>query len=308
MKTIEQLKKEVGHTPLVELTKYSEKYAKGNKILAKVESKNPTGSVKDRPVVYMIASGYDRKLIKPDTVIIEPTSGNTGIAVAYSAQQLGLKSILVMPSSMTVERREKIASYGASLDLTDPAKGMQGTLDRVEELKKEYPNHFVPSQFANKANVVAHYETTAPEIYSQAKKVDVFIAGIGTGGTVTGVGKYAKDNKKGTKIIGVEPEESPLLTKGTAGKHGIQGIGANFVPEILDRSVIDEIITVKSDVAKQTAIEVNQLDHQYIGISAGAAVAAAVKYIEENKLSGKTIVVILPDGGEKYISLGLVNE
>ncbi len=292
----------VGNTPLLDVTPA---FQTAGNIIGKVEFVNPAGSVKDRIAVAMLDDAEAQGLIKPGATIIEPTSGNTGIALAAFAAARGYKMILVMPETMSVERRKLAAAYGAQLELTPGAKGMQGTLDRAAELAEEIPNSFIPSQFTNPANPAAHEKTTGPEIWRDTEgKVDAFVAGVGTGGTLSGTGKYLKAKNPDIRIVAVEPATSPLLSKGFAGSHKIQGIGANFVPETLDQGIYDEIIAVENDDAFEYAKKVAKLG-LLVGISAGAALKAAADLAARPEFAGKNIVAILPDGGERYLSTPL---
>lgn len=294
----------IGNTPLVELVNIEKHFYLESKIFAKLESYNPGGSIKDRAALYMIEDAEKKSLLKSDSVIIEPTSGNTGIGLALIGKLKGYRVLIVMPDSMSIERRQMIASHGAELVLTPGKEGMKGAIAKAKELLNEYPNSFMPMQFDNPSNVRAHYEGTGPEIYKQRnEKVDVFIAGVGTGGTVTGAGRYLKEQNKDIRVIAVEPEDSPVLSKGVAGPHKIQGIGAGFVPSILDTSIYDEIMPISNDDAFKFGRLVRELDNVSCGISSGAALAAAVKYAEKHK--GKNIVVIFPDGGDRYLSTPL---
>lgn len=296
----------VGNTPLVELTKLEKTLDLRAKIYAKLEGFNPAGSVKDRIAFYMIKDAEDRGLLKKDSVIIEPTSGNTGIGLAYVAKEKGYRCILTMPESMSIERRNMLKSYGAELELTEASKGMKGAISKAEELRDSIPNTIILGQFDNPANPRAHYETTGPEIYAQTEgKVDIFVAGVGTGGTLSGAGKYLKEQNKNIKVIAVEPEGSPVLTKGTAGPHKIQGIGAGFVPKTLDTSIYDEVI----DVSNEDAFEYGKLaikeEGLSIGISSGAAISAGILLAKKEENKGKIIVVICPDKGDRYLSTDL---
>ncbi len=297
---IEQL---IGHTPLLELTRIAKEYQLHAKLLAKIEFLNPGGSVKDRVAKKMIDDAEAKGLLKPGATIIEPTSGNTGIGLAVVAAARGYRAIIVMPETMSMERRLMMTAFGAELVLTEGAKGMAGAVAKAEELAKEIPNSFIPGQFDNPANPQAHYETTAPEIYADTDgAVDIFIAGIGTGGTLTGVGRYLKEKKTDVQIIGVEPASSPLLTEGRAGSHGLQGIGANFVPEILDTQIYDELITVTEAEAYAAGRAAAQKEGLLVGISAGAAIHAAIAVAKRPENEGKQIVVLLPDTGDRYLS------
>lgn len=296
----------VGKTPLVKLGGYMKKYALDAEIVAKLESFNPAGSAKDRVAQRMLDAAEEKGLIKPGATIIEPTSGNTGIGLASACAVRGYRAIIVMPDTMTVERRLLMAAYGAEVVLTDGSLGMAGSIKKAEELAAGIEGSFIPDQFSNPANAEAHYMTTGPEIWEDTDgNVDIFVAGIGTGGTITGVGRYLKERDKSIKIVGVEPAESPLLTKGVAGSHGIQGIGANFVPEVLDLSVCDEIMAVKTDDAFETAREVAKTEGFLAGISSGAALYAARALAARPENAGKRIVVLMPDSGERYLTAGL---
>ena len=286
----------IGNTPLVRINKLTN----GN-IFAKVESFNPAGSIKDRPAYNMILDAENNGLINKGTIIIEPTSGNTGIGLALVCAVKGYKLILTMPETMSVERRKLLSAYGAEIILTDGSKGMQGSVDKANELAKKYPNSFIPQQFNNPANPEIHYQTTAEEIWKDTDgKVDIIIAGVGTGGTISGISKKLKEYKHEIISVAVEPESSPLISKGTAGPHKIQGIGANFIPENFDRNVVDEIYTVSNEDAITTAKLLATKEGIFCGISSGAAMYAAIKTAEQ--YPGKNIVVILPDTGERYLS------
>ena len=299
----------IGNTPLVELKRIEEKYNLKAKILAKVESFNPAGSVKDRIAKAMIDDAEQRGLITKDTILIEPTSGNTGIGLSMVAASKGLKIILTMPETMSIERRNLLKAYGAELVLTDGSKGMKGAIAKAEELAKEYPNAFIPSQFTNMANPRIHYLTTGPEILKDSEgKVDYLVAGVGTGGTLSGTGKFLKENIPGFKVVAVEPETSPVLSKGVAGPHKIQGIGAGFIPQTLDSSIYDEIITVGNEEAFEKGRESARTEGILIGISSGAALSAAIKLAQREENANKTIVVIFPDNGERYLSTAMFSE
>ncbi len=301
--SVEQL---IGNTPLLELKNLKEKYALNANIFAKLEFLNPAGSVKDRVALAMLNDAEKKGLLKPDSVIIEATSGNTGIGLALVASIRGYRSIIVMPDTMSEERRKLMTAYGAELVLTDGKKGMAGSVEKAEQLAKEIKNSFIPDQFCNMANPKAHYETTGPEIYEDLNgEVDIFLAGIGTGGTISGVGEYLKSKKENVKIIGVEPENSPLLTKGVAGPHKLQGIGANFVPKTLKKDVLDDILTVSDDDAYEITREVAKAEGVLVGISSGAALSAAIKLAKDPKNEGKNIVVLLADTGLRYLSSDL---
>lgn len=296
----------IGNTPLVELTKIEKELGLEAKILAKLEYFNPAGSVKDRIAKAMIDDAEKSGKLKPGSVIIEPTSGNTGIGLASVAAARGYRIIIVMPETMSVERRQLMAAYGAELVLTEGAKGMKGAIAKAQELADETENSFIPGQFVNEANPKAHFETTGPEIYEDTDGgVDIFVAGVGTGGTVTGTGQYLKSKKPEVKVVAVEPETSPVLSQGKAGSHKIQGIGAGFVPDVLDTSVYDEIIPVADNDAFETGRLIGRKEGVLVGISSGAAVYAAIQLakIPENK--GKNIVVLLPDTGDRYLSTPL---
>ena len=308
MKVYERIIDTIGNTPLVRLQKLEEKFGLKAKLIAKVESFNPAGSVKDRIAKSMIEDAYKKGLIKEDTVLIEPTSGNTGIGLSMVAAALGLRIIITMPETMSVERRNLLKAYGAELVLTDGAKGMKGAISKAEELAKEIPNAFIPSQFTNMANPNMHYLTTGPEIYNDTDgSVDIFVAGVGTGGTISGTGKFLKEKKPEVKVIAVEPESSPVLSKGTPGPHKIQGIGAGFVPETLDTKIYDEIITISNEEAFGKGRLCAQTEGILIGISSGASLAAAIKLAKREENSGKTIVVLFPDTGERYLSTAMFN-
>lgn len=293
----------IGNTPLLEMTHYEQAHNLEAKILAKVEFLNPGGSCKDRVAKKMIDDAEAKGILKPDSAIIEPTSGNTGIGLCVIAAARGYRAIIVMPETMSMERRMLMQAFGAELVLTDGTKGMAGAIEKANELAKEIPNAFIPGQFDNPSNPQAHYETTGPEIYNDTNgNVDIFIAGIGTGGTLTGVGRYLKEKNPHVQIIGVEPASSPLLTEGRAGSHGLQGIGANFVPSILDKSIYDEILTVTEEQAYTEGREAAQKEGLLVGISSGAALYAAKTVAKRPENKGKTIVVLLPDTGDRYLS------
>lgn len=293
----------IGNTPILELKNYEKKHDLHAKLLAKLEYFNPAGSVKDRIAKAMIDDAEKKGLLKPGSVIIEPTSGNTGIGLASIAAARGYRIILTMPETMSVERRNLLKAYGATLVLTEGAKGMKGAIAKAEELAATTPGSFIPSQFTNPANPAAHVATTGPEIWDATDgAVDFFVAGIGTGGTITGVGEYLKSKNPVIKVVAVEPTDSPVLSKGVAGPHMIQGIGAGFVPETLDTSVYDEIITVENDAAFQTGREIARTEGVLVGVSSGAAVWAATQLALRPENKGKNIVVLLPDTGERYLS------
>ena len=296
----------IGNTPLLELTHIEQTENLQAKVLAKLEYFNPAGSVKDRIAKAMIDDAEAAGKLKPGSVIIEPTSGNTGIGLASVAAARGYRIIIVMPETMSVERRQLMKAYGAELVLTDGAKGMKGAIAKADELAKEIPNSFVPGQFVNPANPEAHRRTTGPEIWRDTDgKVDIFVAGVGTGGTITGTGSYLKAQNPDVKIVAVEPATSPVLSKGTAGAHKIQGIGAGFVPDVLDTKVYDEIITVSNEDAFATGKQVGHKEGVLVGISSGAAIWAAIQLAKRPENKGKTIVALLPDTGDRYLSTPL---
>ncbi len=293
----------IGKTPMLELIKYTKENQLNSNIYAKLEYFNPGGSVKDRIAKGMIDDAESNGLLKPDSVIIEPTSGNTGIALAMIAASRGYKVILTMPETMSIERRNLLKAYGAELVLTDGLKGMKGAIDKAKELAEEIPNGFIPGQFTNPANPAVHISTTGPEIWESTQgKVDIFIAGVGTGGTLTGVGEYLKSKNPNVKIIAVEPAASPVLSTGKAGPHKIQGIGAGFVPEILNTNIYDEIIPVTNEDAFATSKAIAKAEGVLVGISSGAALWAAGQVAKRKENNGKNIVVIFPDTGERYLS------
>ena len=303
MKVYEQITDLIGSTPLVKLKNYSANRKLEATVLAKVEFFNPAGSVKDRIAKAMLDDAEAKGLLKPDSVIIEPTSGNTGIGLASVAASRGYKTILTMPETMSVERRNLLKAYGAQLVLTDGAKGMKGAIDKAQELAAQTPNSFIPSQFTNPANPAAHLATTGPEIWNDTDgKVDIFVAGVGTGGTLSGVGAYLKSQNPDVKVVAVEPAGSPVLSKGTAGPHKIQGIGAGFVPETLNTKIYDEIIPVENEDAFATGRAIAHEDGILVGISSGAAVFAATQLAQRPENKGKVIVALLPDTGERYLS------
>ena len=296
----------IGHTPLMELTHIERSNGLKARLLAKLEYLNPAGSVKDRIAKAMIDDAEAKGLLKPGSVIIEPTSGNTGIGLASVAAARGYRIIIVMPETMSVERRQIMKAYGAELVLTEGAKGMKGAIARAEELSKEIPNSFVPGQFVNPANPKAHFAATGPEIFEDTDgKVDIFVAGVGTGGTITGVGQYLKSKNPAVKIVAVEPKSSAVLSTGVAGPHKIQGIGAGFVPEVLDTHVYDEVIPVSNEDAFATGREMGRSEGVLVGISSGAALWAGIELARRPENSGKTIVVLLPDTGDRYLSTPL---
>lgn len=309
MKIYDKILDTVGHTPLVELHNIEKKFDLRARLLAKVESFNPAGSVKDRIAKAMIEDAEEKGLINKDTVIVEPTSGNTGIGLSMVAASKGMRIILTMPETMSVERRNLLKAYGAELVLTEGAKGMKGAIAKAEELAKEIPNSFIPSQFTNPANPSVHYRTTGPEIYEDTEgTVDIFVAGVGTGGTLSGTGKYLKEKKPSVYVVAVEPETSPVLSKGTAGPHKIQGIGAGFVPATLDTSIYDEILPISNEEAFEKGRESARTEGLLIGISSGAALSAAIKLAKREENKGKTIVVLFPDTGERYLSTAMFAE
>ena len=296
----------IGKTPLLELTHIERKFDLKAKIVAKLEYFNPAGSVKDRIAKAMIDDAEKSGKLKPDSVIIEPTSGNTGIGLASVATARGYRIILTMPETMSVERRQLIKAYGAEIVLTEGSKGMKGAIAKAEELAKEIPNSFIPGQFVNKANPKAHFETTGPEIYEDTDgKVDIFVAGVGTGGTVTGVGEYLKSKNSNIKVVAVEPATSAVLSTGVAGAHKIQGIGAGFVPEVLNTEIYDEIFPVSNEDAFATGKLIGKSEGVLVGISSGAATFAAIELAKRPENAGKTIVVLLPDTGDRYLSTPL---
>ena len=293
----------IGHTPLLELTHLEKKYDLKARLLAKLEYFNPAGSVKDRVALAMIEDAEQKGLLTPQSVLIEPTSGNTGIGLASVAAARGYRIIIVMPDSMSVERRQLMKAYGAELVLTPGAQGMKGAIAKADELAREIPHSFIPGQFVNQANPQAHYATTAPEIWQDTDgQVDAFVAGVGTGGTITGIGRYLREKNPAVRIVAVEPKTSAVLSTGVAGKHGIQGIGAGFVPAVLDIGVYDEIIPVADEDAFATSRLVGKNEGVLVGISSGAAVWAALQLAQRPEMAGKTIVVLLPDTGDRYLS------
>lgn len=293
----------IGNTPMLELVNIEKRFKLSAKLFAKLEYFNPAGSVKDRVAKAMIDDAEERGVINKDSVIIEPTSGNTGIGLAAVAASRGYKAIIVMPDTMSVERIQLMRAYGAEVVLTDGKKGMSGAIARAEELKNEHLSSFIPGQFVNKINAEIHYKTTGPEIYDAMDgKVDIFVAGVGTGGTITGIGEYLKTKKPDVQIVAVEPEDSPVLSKGKAGTHKIQGIGAGFVPEILNTDIYDRIITVREEEAYQSGRMLGREEGVLAGISSGAALYAAIELAKSPENKGKNIVVLLPDSGDKYLS------
>ena len=306
MKIYQNATELIGKTPLLELTHIEKALGLKARILAKLEYFNPAGSVKDRIAKAMIEAAEASGKLKPDSVIIEPTSGNTGIGLASVATARGYRVILTMPETMSVERRQLMKAYGAELVLTEGAKGMKGAIAKAQELAAEIPNSFIPGQFVNPANPQAHRETTGPEIYEDTDgEVDIFVAGVGTGGTVTGVGEYLKSKKPNIKVVAVEPATSAVLSTGVAGAHKIQGIGAGFVPDVLNTKLYDEIITVENDTAFATGKLIGYSEGVLVGISSGAATAAAIELAKRPENEGKTIVVLLPDTGDRYLSTPL---
>lgn len=296
----------IGKTPLLELTHIEKELDLKAKILAKLEYFNPAGSVKDRVAKAMLDDAESKGILKPDSVIIEPTSGNTGIGLASVAAARGYRIIITMPETMSVERRNLMKAYGAELVLTEGAKGMKGAIAKAEELAQEIPNSFIPGQFVNPANPSAHKSTTGPEIYQDTDgEVDIFVAGVGTGGTVTGVGEYLKEQNPDIKVVAVEPKSSAVLSTGVAGAHKIQGIGAGFVPDVLNTEIYDEIVTVENDDAFATGKLVGKKEGILVGISSGAALRAAIELAKRSENEGKTIVVLLPDTGDRYLSTPL---
>ena len=299
----------IGNTPLLEMTHLEKELGLKATVLAKLEYFNPAGSVKDRIARQMIDDAEKKGLLKPDSVIIEPTSGNTGIGLASVAAARGYRIIIVMPDTMSVERRQLMKAYGAELVLSEGAKGMKGAIAKADELAKETPNSFIPGQFVNPANPQAHYETTGPEIWEDTDgQVDIFVAGVGTGGTLTGTGKFLKEQNPNVKVVAVEPASSPVLSKGVAGAHKIQGIGAGFVPDTLNTKIYDEIITVENEDAFATGKQVGHKEGVLVGISSGAAVWAAVQLAKRPEFEGKTIAVLLPDTGDRYLSTPLFQD
>ncbi len=309
MKVYRTITDTIGHTPLLEVTKIEAEEQTQAKIFAKLELFNPAGSVKDRVATAMIDDAEKRGVLKPDSVIIEPTSGNTGIGLASVAAARNYRIIIVMPETMSVERRNLMKAYGAELVLTDGAKGMKGAIAKADELAKEIPGGFIPSQFTNPANPAIHEATTGPEIWEDTDgNVDIFVAGVGTGGTVSGVGKYLKSKNPNIKVVAVEPKTSPVLSEGKAGPHKIQGIGAGFVPETLDTSIYDEIIPVENEDAFATGRRIARTQGVLVGISSGAAMWAAIQLAKRPENKGKNIVVLLPDTGERYLSTAMFSD
>lgn len=296
----------IGHTPLVEINRFTEKLGLKARILVKLELFNPAGSVKDRIALSMIEDAETKGLLKPGSVIIEPTSGNTGIGLASIAASKGYRAVFTMPETMSAERRKLLQAYGAEIVLTEGAKGMKGAIAKAEELARQTPGSFIPGQFVNPANPEAHVRTTGPEIWDDTDgKVDIFVAGVGTGGTVTGTGRYLKSKNPAVRVVAVEPAASPVLTQGKAGPHAIQGIGAGFVPEVLDTKIYDEVIDVTNEDALATGREIARKEGFLVGISSGAALFAAVELARRPENAGKLIVALLPDNGDRYLSTKL---
>ena len=305
MKIVKSIIDLVGNTPIVELVRLEKKYGLKARLCAKLEYFNPAGSAKDRIAKAMILDAFSKGVIDRDSVIIEPTSGNTGIGLAFVCASFGMRAILTMPDTMSKERQDLLKAYGAEIVLTDGKLGMKGAIEKANELAASIPNSFIPGQFTNPVNPKAHFETTGPEIWKDTEeKVDIFVAGVGTGGTLSGTGKYLKKMNPNIKVVAVEPEKSPLLSGGTAAPHGLQGIGANFIPETLDKSIIDEVITVGDEEAYAQTKELSE-EGILVGISSGAAVVAAKKLAQRPENEGKLIVTLLPDNGERYISTGV---
>ena len=298
----------IGNTPILKLNNYLSKHSLNANIFAKLEYFNPAGSVKDRIANAMLSKAIEDGILKPDSVIIEPTSGNTGIGLAAIGASLGYQVILTMPETMSIERRNLLKAYGAKIVLTPGSLGMKGAINKANELAKEIPNAFIPSQFDNPANPNIHYLTTGPEIYQQLEgNIDIFVAGVGTGGTLSGVGKYLKEKNPDIKVVAIEPAASPVLSKGVAGPHTIQGIGAGFVPNTLDTSIYDEVIAVSNEDAFATSREIAKTEGALVGISSGAAMYGATVLAKREENKGKNIVVLLPDTGERYLSTALVS-
>lgn len=305
MKIVKSIIDLVGHTPTVELVRLEKKYGLKARLCAKLEYFNPAGSAKDRIAKAMILEAISKGKIDRDSVIIEPTSGNTGIGLAFVCGTFGMRTILTMPDTMSKERQDLLKAYGAEIVLTDGKLGMKGAIDKANELAASIPNSYIPGQFTNPVNPKAHFETTGPEIWKDTEeKVDIFVAGVGTGGTLSGTGKYLKKMNPNIKVVAVEPEKSPLLSGGQAAPHGLQGIGANFIPETLDKNIIDEVITVGDEEAYAQTKELSE-EGILVGISSGAAVVAAKKLAQRPENEGKLIVTLLPDNGERYISTGI---
>ena len=299
----------IGNTPLLRLNRIEQAHQLKATLLAKLESFNPAGSAKDRVGLAMIEDAEKRGILQPGAVIIEPTSGNTGIGLALVAAVRGYRAIIVMPDTMSIERRLVMSAYGAEVVLSDGSLGMAGAIAKAEELAKEIPGSFIPGQFVNPANAAAHYDTTGPEIWRDTEgKVDIFVAGVGTGGTITGTGEYLKEKNSAIRVVAVEPETSAVLSGKEAGKHGLQGIGAGFIPEVLHTDVYDEIITVKDEEAYAAGREMGRREGVLVGISSGAALHAAIELAQREENAGKTIVVLLPDTGERYLSTAMFAE
>ena len=299
----------IGNTPLLRLNRIEQAHQLKAMLLAKLESFNPAGSAKDRVGLAMIEDAEKRGILQPGAVIIEPTSGNTGIGLALVAAVRGYRAIIVMPDTMSIERRLVMSAYGAEVVLSDGSLGMPGAIAKAEELAKEIPGSFIPGQFVNPANAAAHYDTTGPEIWRDTEgKVDIFVAGVGTGGTITGTGEYLKEKNSAIRVVAVEPETSAVLSGKEAGKHGLQGIGAGFIPEVLHTDVYDEIITVKDEEAYAAGREMGRREGVLVGISSGAALHAAIELAQREENAGKTIVVLLPDTGERYLSTAMFAE
>lgn len=306
MKIYQSVAELVGHTPLLEYKRVEENEKLNGRLIAKLESFNPAGSAKDRIGLAMIEEAEKEGKLKKGSIIIEPTSGNTGIGLCAIAAVKGYRTIIVMPDTMSVERINLIKAYGGEVVLTDGAKGMTGAIEKAKEIERENPGSFIAGQFTNPVNPKAHFETTGPEIWEDTDgNVDYFVAGIGTGGTITGVGRFLKSKNSNVKIIAVEPKSSPVLTKGISGQHGIQGIGANFVPEILDTSILDEIIDVEDEAAFETGRMIGRTEGTLVGISSGAALWAAIQVAKREEARGKNIVVLLPDTGDRYLSTAM---
>ena len=305
-KSIDQI---IGHTPMLELTHIEKKYQLEAKLIAKLEYLNPGGSAKDRVARQMLDDAEEAGILKPDSVIIEPTSGNTGIGLALVAAARGYRTIIVMPDTMSAERRKLMKIYGAELGLTEGAKGMAGAIAKAEELAKEYKSSFIPGQFDNPSNAKAHRLTTGPEIWEDTTgEVDIFVAGVGTGGTITGIGEYLKEKKNRMKVVGVEPDTSPVLSGGQPGPHSIQGIGAGFVPGVLNTDVYDEILRIGNEEAIAMGAELCREEGILVGISSGAAVCGAIRLAQREENAGKAIVVLLPDSGDRYLSTDMFPE
>ncbi len=309
MKVYDKITDLIGNTPLLKLGNYAKENALNAEIYAKLEYFNPAGSVKDRIAKAMLDDAEEKGLLKPDSVIIEPTSGNTGIGLSAAAASRGYRIILTMPETMSIERRNLLKAYGAELVLTEGAKGMKGAIEKAKELAEQIPESFIPSQFTNKTNPAAHFNTTGPEIWNDTDgKVDIFVAGVGTGGTISGAGGYLKTKNPNIKAVAVEPAGSPVLSKGTSGPHKIQGIGAGFVPDTLNTEIYDEIITVENDEAFETGRALAKKEGLLVGISSGAAVFAAAKLAKRPENKGKIIVALLPDTGERYLSTPMFSQ